>query len=200
MSGPQEFPGKIEEVIKGLAESINNMAERIKGLQNPLSESQENVPKATKQLDKIAKQTEAVTHHMLDTIEQLTQREQDVMNGLKQIKIMAADGNCEKVQLMADGLIEKTNRSSNDAFSIMNALQFQDITSQQMNHAAAMLEEVETKLLQIISVMHGDIEADSVNWSTQIENDRVFDPHADMVGRKTPLEDIDSIFEKKETP
>jgi chemotaxis regulatin CheY-phosphate phosphatase CheZ len=200
MSGPQEFSGKIEEVIRGLAESINNMAERIKGLQNPLSESQEKVPKATRQLDKIAEQTEAVTHHMLDTIEQLTQREQDVMNGLKQIKRMAAEGNLESVQTIADALIEKSDRSSNDAFSIMNALQFQDITSQQMNHAAAMLEEIETKLLQIISVMHGEIEADAVNWSPQVANDRVFDPHADMVGRKTRQEDIDSLFESKETP
>ena len=200
MSGPQEFSGKIEEVIRGLAESINNMAERIKGLQNPLVESRENMPRATQQLDKITKQTEAVTHHMLDTIEQLTQREQDVMNGLKQIKTMAADGNCENVQIMAYALIEKSDRSSNDAYNIMNALQFQDITCQQINHAAAMLDEIETKLLQIISVMHGEIEADSINWSPQVANDRVFDPHADMVGGKTPQEDIDSLFEKKETP
>ena len=198
MSGPQEFSGKIEEVIRGLAESINNMAERIKGLRNPLAESQKNVPKATRQLDKISEQTEAVTHHMLDTIEQLTQREQDIMNGLKEIKTMAAGGDYDKVQTIADALIEKADRSSNDAFNIMNALQFQDITSQQMNHAAAMLEEVETKLLQIISVMHGEIEADTVNWSSVLENDRVFDPHADMVGKKTPQEDIDSLFETKE--
>ncbi|MDH4155990.1 MAG: protein phosphatase CheZ [candidate division Zixibacteria bacterium] len=198
MSDPQEFSGQIEEVIRGLAESINTMAERIKGLQNPLSESQEKVPRATKQLDKIAEQTEAVTHHMLDTIEQLTQREQDIRNGLRQIKTMAADGNCEKVQTMADALIEKTDRSSNDAFSIMNALQFQDITCQQMNHAAAMLEDIETKLLQIISVMHGEVEADAIDWNPGAGKDRVFDPHADMVGRKTPQEDIDSLFEGKE--
>ena len=46
----------------------------------------------------------------------------------------------------------------NDAFSIMDTLQFQDITSQQMNHAASLLEDIEVKLNKIVQVLEGDLD------------------------------------------
>jgi chemotaxis regulatin CheY-phosphate phosphatase CheZ len=197
MPGSPTLRDKIEVEMKDLAVSINGIVEAFRKMQNPLSESRENVPKATQQLDKITEQTEMATHRMLDVIEQLTSRQQEVIDGLKQVKTMISTGGAE-VNSLVDRLIEQSDKSYNDAYTIMDALQFQDITSQQINHAASLLEDIGGKLHQIIAVMHGQSGTASANWTANDAKGRVFDPHADMVDKITKQEDIDSLFDKNQ--
>lgn len=76
----------------------------------------------------------------------------------------------------------------------MNALQFQDITSQQMNHAASLLEEIETKLTQICQVF--GIGSETSEEESSDKKERVYDPHADLYEKKTEQKDVDSMFEQ----
>jgi chemotaxis regulatin CheY-phosphate phosphatase CheZ len=192
MPGTENLQSKLQREIGELSTSINGLIESFRKLKTPLVESHQKVPQATNQLDKISEQTEAAAHRMLDMIEQITQREQEVIDGLGAAKTVAAESKNDKlVGLIAD-IEEKANTNLNDAYTIMDALQFQDITSQQMNHAAALLEEIENKLRHILGV----VGADGVTAQQTTAKKRAYDPHADLFDRKTEQTDIDNIFSK----
>lgn len=193
MSGSENLQFRIQREIEELTTSVSGLIENFHRLQGPLVESREKVPQATNQLDKISQQTEAATHHMLDIIEAITQREEQVVAGLSQISEMAEAGNTTGVATLALSLRDQANTTLNDAFTIMDALQFQDITSQQMNHAASLLEDIEAKLQNILHLIGGDEFKQSVD-ACMPRKTRAYDPHADMFERRTQQADIDSLF------
>ena len=191
MPNAQAFTGKIKQELAELTEAINGIIETFRSMKSPLLESQEKVPQATTQLDKISEQTEAAAHQMLDKVETITQRESEVIAGLEQLRDAAADhGQRDRLT----SVIGKANKNLDDAYLIMDALQFQDITSQQMSHAASLLEEIEAKLQKIVSAIGGAAMAGTDVIRTKKE--RVFDPHADLFEKKTNQADVDQIFEK----
>lgn len=197
MSSSETMPVRIQREIAELTESISGMINNFKKLQRPLVESREKVPQATTQLDKITQQTEAVTTRMLDVVEEMTQREEEVIRGIDQIRTKAGDGSTEEIGPLAQGLIVKATDNLNAAYQIMESLQFQDITAQQMDHAASLLEEVEIKLHGILTTL-GSPETMSANMVPQVpRKPRAYDPHADFVDRQTNQQDIDSLFAKK---
>ncbi len=183
---------KIQREISELTVSVSNLVDNFRKLKRPLVESQETVPQATNQLDKISQQTEAATHQMLDRIEHITQREEEVIRGIGDIKAKAQAGDQQAVCLLADSLATKVNENLNDAFQIMDSLQFQDITAQQMDHAASLLEDLEGKLHQVLKSVSGP-EPELVP-EPQARRVRAYDPHADLFEKKTNQEDIDSLF------
>ena len=195
MANPNKLQFKIQEEIADLTRSINDIINNFKQLKNPLQESQSKVPLATNQLDKISEQTEAATHHMLDLIEGVSVREDEMIVGLNELKEAVGDGN-EKVNEIIESLQNKAETNVNDAFTIMNALQFQDITSQQMNHAACLLEEIETKLRQIQQVFGMESDGGETEEEVSERKERVFDPHADLYHKKTEQKDVDSLFDQ----
>ncbi len=196
MSGTDDLQTRIQKEILELASSINDVVQKFKELKNPLAESHEKVPRATEQLDKINEQTEAATHRMLDMVEQITQREEEVIQGLTELKDWAAKKQAADAGDMVNKLIEKANTTVSDAYTIMDALQFQDIASQQMNHAASLLEEVEGKLNRIVGVLHGEQDVSEPPISKKDKKDRVFDPHADMSDKKTDQSEVDSLISR----
>ena len=81
-------------------------------------------------------------------------------------------------------------RSQNNAFLIMDALQFQDITSQQMHHASTLLEDIEGRLQHLLSVFDG--EAMPEFEDSEAKKERAFDPDADLFDGKNQSE-VDTI-------
>lgn len=195
MSGTEALYTRIQKEIVELASAINDVVGKFKELHHPLAESHDKVPKATQQLDKITEQTEAATHQMLDTVEKITQREEEIIQGLNDIRKYAENDQVGEIGSLADGLIEKANTTTNDAYTIMDTLQFQDITSQQMDHAAALLEDIEGKLHRIIGVLQGE-EAAPDQEKGKAKKSRVYDPHADMLDRKRDQAEIDDLIER----
>lgn len=193
MSSTGDLQTRIQKEILELASSINDIVQKFKELKNPLAESHERVPKATEQLDKIDEQTQAATHQMLDKVEEISQREEELIQGLANIKDLISKDQVADVGSLVDTLIEKADATVNDVYTIMDALQFQDITSQQMNHAASLLEEVEGKLNGIINVLQGSQSVSDPKESEKTTKRRVFDPHADMSDKKTDQSEIDSF-------
>lgn len=198
MSGPETLQTKIQREIGELSEAVNKVVDSFKQVKNPLVESQEKVPLATDQLDKISEQTEAAAHQMLDRVEQITQREEEILTGLDQIRRLAASSGNDQIVGIVDSIGSKAETNLNDAYMIMDALQFQDITAQQMNHAASLLEEIEVKLRRIVAALNGQNAEASDNGRSDVSTKRarVFDPHADFADKRTEQEDIDSLFEK----
>jgi chemotaxis regulatin CheY-phosphate phosphatase CheZ len=187
---------KIKKEIMEIAENISEIVNNYKKLRNPLMESQEKVPQATEHLDKINEQTEAATQKMLDVVEKVTQWEEEVIQGLKSVKGKISGERKDEINGDLDSLIEKAIENNDDTFAIMDALQFQDITSQQLNYAVHMLVDLESKLSKVLIVMNGD---EKFVGLPKKENDkaRAYDPHADMYEKTTEQSDIDNIFAKK---
>ncbi|MFH1687335.1 MAG: protein phosphatase CheZ [bacterium] len=186
--------GKIQVEIRELASSIGAIVQNFKELHSPLAESREKVPVATQQLDKISEQTEAATHRVLDLVEQIMGREEQVIDGLQKIQ-ESMDDHSERIPELVAGLTDLANTNLADTYTIMDALQFQDITAQQIDHAASLLEEIETKLSRIGRVIDGD---DTVQAETDPpKKNRVFDPNADLFSKKTDQAMIDSLIEQK---
>jgi chemotaxis regulatin CheY-phosphate phosphatase CheZ len=152
-----------------------------------------NSAEATNQLDKISQQTEAATNKMLDVLEKITQREEKIVAGLNQIKEQAAGQPLSGVVAELSGM---ATSNMNDAYAVMDALQFQDITSQQMDHAASLLEDIEGKLRNILQTIGGDELEEQSGLGPQSRKVRSYDPHADLFERKTQQSDIDSLFDK----
>ena len=192
MAGQSGLKDKIQREIAELSEALTKIVESFKQVQSPLLESREKVPQATNQLDKISEQTEAAAHQMLDRIEKITQREDEIVAGLARFANFAPVKADTELTALATALTESANTNLNDAFMIMETLQFQDITSQQMNHAAALLEDIEDKLQNILSAIGGEDSDEQVEKHPQ--KSRVYDPHADFSDKQTQQEDIDSLF------
>lgn len=204
MPATNSLTDKIQVEIVELASSINDIVEKFKKLHHPLHESRDQVPQATKQLDKISEQTEAVTNQMLDMVEKITQREEEVEAGFDSLKKLIAKKNkADEATALIDELKEKADANRNDAFSIMEALQFQDITAQQMNHAAALLDDLESKLAKVIRAMKGEDQSegnsDDSDQNSTPNKSRAYDPHADYVDKKANQEDIDNLFARKKS-
>jgi chemotaxis regulatin CheY-phosphate phosphatase CheZ len=195
MTEPEELRGRIQKEISELTAVINGIIDTFRTMKSPLEETHEQVPKATVQLDRISQQTEAATHRMLDTIESITQREEEVINELGSLKSLAGTaGDSGKEKILAE-LISKANANLDGAYLIMESLQFQDITAQQINHAASLLEDIEARLHQILALLEGK-SLDDRDAHSSTKKVRVFDPHADMGRKKTEQADVDSIFVK----
>ncbi len=188
---------KMQSEIAALASSINEIVGKFKKLQHPLTESREKVPKATEQLDKISEQTAQATHQMLDTVEGITQREEQVKQRLNTLKEKITSGNLDGAEELIDSLIKTAEQTYEDVYTIMDTLQFQDITSQQINHAASLLEEVELRLHKIISVYNGQDSSMTEECTDSEKAKRVYDPHADFSDKKATQADIDNLFARK---
>jgi len=193
MSENMPLQAKIQAEVAALATSIADIVQKFKGLHHPLAESKEKVPVATQQLDKISEQTEAATHQMLDMVEQIQVREEKVIDGLTKMSEISELTEPNAASGLISELKELAQTNLNDAYTIMDALQFQDITAQQMNHAASLLEDIEVKLQSIMAIMAGkSVEEVKASYS----KDRVFDPNADLFDKRTDQEAIDSLFSK----
>ena len=177
-----------------MTSAINGIIETFRKMESPLVETHEKVPQATVQLDKISEQTEAAAHQMLDRVERITQREGDVIQGLEHIREEAENARQISIAKAVGEIITKANDNLEDAYMIIDALQFQDITAQQMNHAASLLEDIESRLHVILTTLNGDETQGDGEFPTQ--KLRVYDPHADLFDKKTDQSAVDSIFDK----
>ncbi len=184
---------KIESEITDLTGALGKVIATFRSMKTPLIESHGKVPQATTQLDKVVDQTEAATTGMLDILEAISQREEQVVTDLKALKTEATNWSDEQIAAAITSVEEKAEANLNDVYQVMDALQFQDITSQQIQHAASVLEELELRLQSIINVVGGEEEQAS---GAEFEKKRVFDPNADLYEKKTEQADVDSLFSK----
>lgn len=177
-----------------LKRSIHELMGSLSAIQKPLTESKWQLPQATSQLDRISEQTEQATKQVLDLVEKIGEHQSDVIDLLNQSINTLRDTEDVNLEVIAklEAAEEHANRTQNDTYTIMDALQFQDITAQQINHAASLLEEVEGKIENIVGQLDmGDGEGEAVQ--KQSKNQRAFNPNADMLVKQTNQAGIDSL-------
>lgn len=79
-----------------------------------------------------------------------------------------------------------------ELFLMMGALQFQDITSQQLAHASSVLVEMENRLLEVAKLFDHNVEA-NVALTQSAPDEKTYDPNAttrDAEGRQALADEI----------
>jgi chemotaxis regulatin CheY-phosphate phosphatase CheZ len=170
---------KIEEELRGLAGSIDELIRSFRSMQRPIEESRRQVPEATMQLERINQQAEEATHRVLDMVEMIANESSAIVQDLTVLR-KALPATYFKNRSKVRDTFEKIRRTSascqENAFAIMDALQFQDITSQQLAHTASLLDAVETKLHSIKGLFGSS--PDDANEDLIAKKSRAFDPDA----------------------
>lgn len=89
-----------------------------------------------------------------------------------------------------------------EIFMMMGALQFQDITSQQLSHASAVLVEMESRLLEVARMFDSSItiERSSGAAAQAPANEQTYDPNATTRNAEVRQALADQIFTASKTP
>ncbi len=189
-----ESTKNIQADLRHLAESIAQIVQGIKQAQAPLTESRKKVPMATEQLERITQQTEDAAHRVLDMVEAITSREGEIEVQLKELRRALPATyfrNNSKAKRIVEKVRECAESNQNDAYAIMDALQFQDITTQQIAHAIHMLEEVETRLHDVLVELDGSERADG----PEVRKQRAFDPNAHFSTNAKNQDSVDELVD-----
>ena len=155
------------------------------------------IQKTGNQLEKVTAATEDATNKIMDVTEKLGNDMMDMTESVQTVRDALSENISEEVAAPLDVLDAKLMEGQTDTYQIMDYLQFQDITSQQISHAYALLEETERKLLGVASLLEG-LDNGITNDSTTISN-KAFDPdaHFDSGQAHDSQSMIDDMFNKK---
>ncbi len=181
--------------LRKLAESITQIVQGIKQAQEPLTESRKTVPQATEQLERVSRQTEDAAHRVLDMVEAITSREGTIDAQLKELRRALPATyfrNNSKVKRIIEQVRACAESNQNDAYAIMDALQFQDITTQQIAHAIHMLEMVETRLHDVLMDLDG---ADRSEEREGSKRKLAFDPNASFSTDANRQNSVDELVD-----
>lgn len=179
--------------LRQLADSINHIIKGIRVAQEPIVDSRKKVPLATEQLEKITEQTAEATHRVLDMVEAITAREGEIESSMKELRRTLPSTyfrNNSRVKRIVEKISANATDNQNDAYAIMDALQFQDITSQQVDHAISLLEQVENRLKDVLVGLQLDVPPENETK----RKERAYDPNAHFSNDPNQQSDVDELL------
>ncbi|HDI00504.1 MAG TPA: hypothetical protein ENF74_05915 [Firmicutes bacterium] len=168
------------------------------------------IPQATSNLHKVTEATETATTEIMDVVDgimahigDLKARLQDVLEGIRKGGQKSCDRTLEEV-------VQDLDSVNDSLFQILSALQFQDITAQQIEATKAILAELNQELKALfkgftrmeigeeVEVRHGtfDRQANYDRKEAKVRQgmiDRVFE--GGSTGEIVSQDDIDAIFD-----
>lgn len=191
---------KIHQELRELTASISIMMEAFRKIRQPIQESSIKVPTTAHHLEKVTEQTERATHKVLDMIEAITNRESQICGWVDQIKELVPGellSSHAQIGTMLTDIKVNANNNLNDSYNIMDALQFQDITTQQIDHAISLLDDVEDKLILMLNTV--GVKGSDQSKARPVRKVKAFDPNAGFsADNPTQQQEIDRIISKME--
>ena len=106
----------------------------------------------------------------------------------------------------ADGGAETRDELRDELHSMMSLLQFQDITAQQLGHAASVLEDIEGRLVEVARIFDFDLELDEPTSDDAVDSSVAegeivtCDPNASTLEADSRQALADEIFTTPGTP
>ncbi|MBN1293413.1 MAG: protein phosphatase CheZ [Candidatus Latescibacteria bacterium] len=167
-------------------------------IQKDLHQSSQIIPTATEKLDKVTSATEMATTEVMDIVDNVISRLNNMSTSLEELEnqIESEKSLLNSVKEKTDKIRQEIDGSQDDLFSIMNALQFQDITTQQINSIAQVIDSVQVKLGDLL---HG-FDDDGFNLPKQrvaaFDENAEFDFSRSAESQKLADEFIKQVIEK----
>lgn len=193
---------RISKIIKDLPEKVNHSYQLLQLVIKSINSSRQELKKSVDgllkktgaQLRKVTTTTEDATNKILDVAEKLDDEQfniLDLLDRLKQEHLADSD------TPIIDEIREKIQENQNKAFMIIDFLQFQDITAQQISGAYSLLADVEKTLLFVSNLLRSiddNYDSDVVIEHTSIDK-RSFNENAVFSDKKDIQDAIDRLFE-----
>lgn len=122
-----------------------------------LHQSSSLIPSAAEKLDKVTSATELAATEVMDIVDNVISRLNTMTTHVDEIDEKAENGiDAATLKEKVQAIRAEIDGSQDDLFSIMNALQFQDITTQQINSIGSTIDAVNVKLAELLSGFEED--------------------------------------------
>ncbi len=177
----------IQLVIKSIHTSRSELKKSVDGL----------IKKTGMQLQKVTSTTEEATNKILDVAEKLDEDQMKIIDILDKLEEMSeSDDNRGKI---FEELRQKIYQNQDSAFTIMDYLQFQDITAQQIAGAYALLSDTEKTLLYVSETLKRLDTTFEMSDDMKSEIDKnAFNMDASYRDKATIQSAIDNLFESRD--
>jgi chemotaxis regulatin CheY-phosphate phosphatase CheZ len=137
--------------------------------------STEMIPSASEKLGKVTSATELATTEVMDIVDNVIARLNTMSTYLDEIEEQASNpASGDLIKGKISDIRNEISGSQDDLFSIMNALQFQDITTQQINSIGSVIDSVHTKLTELLKGF------DEEGLNLGLMKQQSFDPDAEF--------------------
>lgn len=127
---------EIFPVISDLFSFVKEIIPLMLEVNSFMNHSSKKIPTASENLNNVSKATELATHEVMDLLESVSTQLEDLRNRVKE------EGASEKSLSLIDDISVEANE-------IIFAFQFQDITSQQLEHVNRILEAIYDKFISL---------------------------------------------------
>ena len=171
---------KTYEIIKDIINAVGQSRVQLQGAVEGL------IKQTGDQISKVTSATEEATSKILDVSDALTDKQNNLVEKIDKL--------IEEKPDFADALEEIKNdiyEQQDDTFMILDHLQFQDITSQQLEGAFSMLGKIEEKLLMIAKLLEG---LDELSFKKMEKSTAVFDSNAEFKDQSDTQAEIDKLL------
>lgn len=150
---------KVRAELENMVKSLDAMAQTMRDMETPIIESRRELPKASQQLTRASAQTEAAAHHMLEELETIIAHQDEIGKLSREIIRFILKSRSRERQTVLDKMSrirDVASVSQNNAFRIVDTLQFQDVASHHIQHASEVLEDIGQHLQHLQTIVSGD--------------------------------------------
>lgn len=204
---PDTYQSAIAETTTRARALLGEMETFITHVVSDLELSEKELKKSSKiilgrlseQLDKVTESTQIAVTSVLNRIDLICERQNTVFEQIIRLREqLSTETGSSEPKSMIDALAKIESLEGeiqSEAFEIMNEMQFQDITSQQIQLAHYLLEEAKTKLLdfrQLLSLFSYQ----TLSPAKQPVGQHAFDPGATLKDREERQHLADEIIKK----
>jgi len=179
----------IQMVIQSIHASRSELKKRVDGL----------LKKTGLQLQKVTSTTEEATNKILDVAEKLDEDQMKIIALIEELEELTRSGSAESAASMFEEVKAKVYQNQESAFLIMDYLQFQDITAQQIAGAYSLLSDTEKTLVYVSDLLkHFDTDRRKFDGAIHKLDPRSFNENATFESKHVLQAAIDELFETGE--
>ncbi|MEA2064306.1 MAG: protein phosphatase CheZ [Gemmatimonadota bacterium] len=191
------FFQELENFIFGMARDLEMTRKELDKSSNEL------LGEASEQLDKVTESTQKAASSVMDRVDKICNSQNTVFERIGQIRESLKGLESEtgaKAALEAVGQIEALEGEIQmEAFEIMNEMQFQDITTQQIQQANSLIDKAEKKLTDfgnMLVLVSGTKHKKGDGQKSAAAAEVTFDPEATMENRQERQDLADQVAEE----
>ena len=148
--GDRELYTNLGELARYLDETMRKLS----ALEQPLTSSTGQLPKASDALADLTRMTEQGTHQVMELTDALLVSTRQLRAGLETIQIGLSETGREHMGVMAQAaaLMNLAAANQKTLMDIITALSFQDLAGQRVKKIVGILDEVQSRLLELVVV------------------------------------------------
>ena len=180
---------EIEKILMDIIKSIHSNRTDLEESINILINS------TGQQLTKVTDATEKATSNIMNITDHILSEHNEMISDIAKVKTLTTE-NPEIAELLSK-MEARVEGSQADVYKIWDFLQFQDITTQQIEYAYNLLREAEGKLLKVSDRLGG---LDDVKIELTEKHNTAYDPDADFdyaSDRQEAIDDLLNNFDAK---